>query len=423
MNDRGDRLGTSRRLFLTGAAGVASAAGMVAAASGTALAAASKGQTEPFFGAHQAGIVTPAQRHIYFAAFDLLATKREDVAVLMRAWTDAAARMASGQAALASADDPSNPPADTGETMGLAPQRLTITFGFGAGLFVKDGQDRFGLAGQRPAALVDLPRFNGDQLVPERTGGDLAVQACADDAQVAFHAVRQLARLADGVAQIRWAQPGFVAGYAAGQTPRNLMGFKDGTMNPLTSNPKLMDQLIWVGDEGGWMRGGSYMVARPVRIALQHWDRMKLSFQEQTMGRHKASGAALGKSGEFDPIDLDAMDHDGNPVIPENSHVRLGAPTMNDGAQILRRSYSYDNGLSFVAERWPPWRQGMEFDTGLLFVCFQRDPRTGFVKIFENMAKFDMLNQFTTHIGGGLFACPSGAAQGEFVGQRLLKAA
>jgi deferrochelatase/peroxidase EfeB len=425
MSDRGtDRPGASRRGFLTGAAGVASGAAITAAMSdAVAKAAQPGGQSEPFWGVHQGGIVTPAQRCVYFAAFDLLAVKREDVAALMRSWTSAAARMAAGQSATASSDDGDDPPADSGETLGLAPQRLTITFGFGPGLFVKDGQDRYGLAARRPPALIDLPRFNGDQLAPERTGGDLAIQACADDAQVAFHAVRQLARLADGVAQIRWAQPGFVAGYASGQTPRNLMGFKDGTMNPLTSDPKLMEQFVWVGDEGGWMRGGSYMVARPVRIALEHWDRMKLSFQEQTMGRHKASGAALGATRESDPIDLNAVDHDGNPVIPEYSHVRLGAPALNDGAQILRRSYSYDNGLSFVAERWPPWRQGMEFDAGLLFVCFQRDPRTGFVKIFEKMAKFDMMNQFTTHIGGGLFACPGGAAPGQFVGQRLFEAA
>ena len=37
------------------------------------------------------------------------------------------------------------------------------------------------------------------------------------------------------------------------------------------------------------------------------------------------------------------------------------------------------------------------------------------------MAQFDMLNQFVTHTGGGLFACPGGIAQGEFVGQRLFE--
>jgi deferrochelatase/peroxidase EfeB len=64
----------------------------------------------------------------------------------------------------------------------------------------------------------------------------------------------------------------------------------------------------------------------------------------------------------------------------------------------------------------------MEFDAGILFVCFQRDPRTGFVKIFEKMAKFDMMNQFVTHVGGGLFACPPGVKPGDYVGQSLLEA-
>ena len=201
------------------------------------------------------------------------------------------------------------------------------------------------------------------------------------------------------------------------------MGFKDGTLNPAVTDPRLMDDHVWVGAEGGdWMAGGSYLVARPARIALEHWDRMKLGFQEQTMGRHKLSGAPIGKTNEKDPLDLEAVDADGNPVIAENSHVRLAAPAQNDGAQMLRRSYSYNNGLSFVAERWPPWRQGMEFDAGLLFVCYQRDPRRAFIPMFDKMSRFDMMNQFVTHIGGGMFACPSGVQKGEFLGQKLFTA-
>ena len=419
MRKSEDITGASRRSFLTGAAGIA---GAVAAAPTLAQAGSFKGEAYAFWGAHQAGIVTPQQSHSYFAAFDLVAEKREDVAALMRLWTAAAAALTAGQALTGAADDDA-PAADSGEAAGLSPSRLTITFGFGPGLFTKDGKDRYGLAGLRPAALIDLPRFNGDQLVAERTGGDLSIQACADDAQVAFHAVRQLARIGYDQARLRWAQPGFIGGYAPGKTPRNLMGFKDGTMNPVVTDAKLMNQVVWAGaDDAAWMRGGSYQVARPIRIALEHWDRMKLSFQEQCMGRRKDSGAAFGKIAELDPIDLDAVDKDGNPLIPENSHVRLGAPAKNDGAQVLRRSYSYDNGLGFVAERWPPWRQGMEFDAGLLFVCYQRDPRTGFVKIFETMSKFDMMNQFVTHIGGGLFACPPGAAPGHFIGEALFSA-
>jgi deferrochelatase/peroxidase EfeB len=314
--------------------------------------------------------------------------------------------------------------ADSGEALGLPSARLTVTFGFGAGLFIRDGKDRYGLAARRPDALVDMPKFVGDQLAEARTGGDLSVQACADDPQVAFHAVRQLARLADDVAQVRWVQTGFIPSYGTNETPRNLMGFRDGTNNPSTADPKAMEEFVWVGEESpDWMRGGSYVVVRRIRIALEHWDRMKVAFQEQTVGRHKYSGAPLGKKNEFEPLDLDAADTDGNPVTPENAHVRLAAAASNDAAQILRRPYSYNDGVNFTAERWPPWRQAMEYDAGLFFVAYQRDPRTGFIKIFDRMSKFDMMNQFVTHVGGGLFACPRGLAEGEFIGQSLFERA
>ena len=424
----GDR--ATRRRFLTGAAGVAGALGAAGAASAKQApsthaplkpTAAPASAVMPFHGSHQQGVATPQQAAVYFAAFDLAAEKRADVAALMQAWTQAAQRLTAGQPADgAASSDPVQPPSDSGEVAGLPPARLTLTFGFGPGLFVKDGQDRYGLASRRPQAFVDLPHFVGDQLVAQRTGGDLCIQACSDEPQAAFHAVRQLTRIARPYAQTRWVQNGFLAGYAPGETPRNLMGFKDGTLNVAAKEPKAMDQFVWVGEEGGWMRGGTYMVARPIRMALEHWDTMKLGFQEQTIGRHKQSGAPIGQGSEPAPLDLAASDKDGDPVVAENAHVRLAAPQSNDGAQILRRSYSYDNGVSFVAERWPPWRQGMEMDAGLLFVCYQRDPRTGFIKLFDRMSKFDMLNQFVTHIGGGMFAVPPGAEAGGWIGQGLL---
>jgi deferrochelatase/peroxidase EfeB len=376
---------------------------------------------EPFWGAHQSGITTPLQSHTYAAALDLVTTKRDDVVAILRAWTSAAAKMSIGQPAQVGQN--TGPPPDSGEAMGLPPARLTLTFGFGGGLFAKDGEDRYGLAAQRPQALVDLPSFHGDELVETRTGGDLSVQACADDPQVAFHAMRQLVRFAYGIAKVRWAQTGFIPSVGPNQTPRNLMGFKDGTSNPPTDDPAALEKFVWVGGEGPeWMRGGSYVVMRRIRIALEHWDRMPLEFQEQTFGRHKDSGAPLGLKDEFDPLDLNAADRDGEPVIPESAHVRLAAAASNDGARILRRPYSYNDGVNFTTERWPPWRQGMEYDAGLFFVCYQRDPRTGFIKIFDRMSKFDMLNQFVTHTGGGLFACPGGIAQDEFLGQRLFEA-
>ena len=419
-----DRPQATRRGFLAGTAGLAAVAGSnFAPRAARAQGAKAVTTTEPFWGAHQSGIVTPAQAHTYVAAFDLLTDKRGDVAKLLRQWTDAAALLSVGQPVDIPGEGDYAAEPDPADVLDLSPSRLTLTFGFGPGLFVKDGHDRYGLHAHRPQAFVDLPNFPGEQLAPARTGGDLLVQACADNPQIAFHAVRQLARLAYGIAQIRWVQAGFVSNYGAKRTPRNLMGFKDGTGNPATNDQKEMDSVVWVGEEAPqWMRGGSYLVVRRARIALEHWDRMKVAFQEQTFGREKISGAPLGAKNEFDPIDLDAKDGDGNPIVPENSHVRLAHQASLEGSRILRRSYSYNDGANFTAERWPPWRQGMEFDAGLIFMGYQRDLRSGFIKIFEKMSRFDMMNQFVTNTGGGHFACPGGVAKGEYIGQRLFEA-
>lgn len=419
---------TTRRGFLSAAAGVAASAGLPAIARGeeTSASAATKPMDEiiPFRGVHQAGIVTPTQTHTCFAALDLTTAKRSDIISLMQVWTGAAERLTQGRHADIPASGGTAAQPDPADLDGLSPGRLTITFGFGTSLFVKDGKDRFGLAKFRPEAFIDLPHFPGDQLAPARTGGDLSIQACADNPQVAFHAIRQLVGLAYGTAEIRWMQTGFNSDYGANNTPRNLMGFKDGTGNPSTTDAALMDKVVWAGSEAPeWMRGGSYVVVRRARMALEHWDRTNVSFQEETFGRHKLSGAPLGSKDEFDPVDLAAIDKDGNPQIPENSHVRLAHQAAIDGHVILRRAYSYNDGANLIAERWPPWRQGMEFDAGLIFIGYQRDVRTSFIPIFEKMSRFDMMNQFVTNVGGGHFAVPGGIGEGRYLAQNLFEAA
>ena len=423
----GSGAGQTRRGLLAGAGGALASVGASALARAqTPAAQAAAPLREPFFGPHQGGIATPRQTQTYFAAFDLVAKSRDDLIAMLRLWTIGASRMCAGETVRDLGRDASVAAPDGGSALGLSPSRLTITFGFGPGLFMKDGADRYGLAARRPPALVDMPKFNGDQLEAARTGGDLSVQACADDPQVAFHAVRELTRLSYGSAQFRWAQAGFLPDAPAGETARNLMGFKDGTVEPgaAPGSPGTFDEVVWAGDEGpDWMRGGSYLAARRIRISLEHWDRSEVDFQEQVIGRHKYSGAPIGKTNERDSLGLDRVDADGNPVIADNAHVRLGAVETNGGAQVFRRPYSYNDGVRFLAERWPPWRQGIMYDAGLFFLCYQRDPREGFIKIYENMAKLDALNQFTTHTGGGLFACPGGIGEGEFVGERLFRAA
>src|SRR5204863_2696476 len=119
------------------------------------------------------------------------------------------------------------------------------TIGFGPSLF--DG--RFGLADKRPPALIDLPAFPGDGLEARRSGGDICVQACANDPQVAVHAIRNLARIGFGKVAVRWSQLGFGRTSSTSEsqtTPRNLFGFKDGTRNLKAEEPALLDQHVWV---------------------------------------------------------------------------------------------------------------------------------------------------------------------------------
>jgi deferrochelatase/peroxidase EfeB len=408
----------SRRQLLaaagTGAIGLAAggaAVGYALAPDGMASA-----ETVPFYGEHQAGIGTAAQDRLVFATFDTSVETKGELAAVMREWTAAALRMTAGDPVGAPAGDPYSPPLDTGEALGLPAARLTLTFGFGDSVFLQAGQDRFGLASRRPRGLEPIGVLPGDALEPARTGGDLCVQACADDPQVAFHAVRNLARIGRGAVTMRWAQLGFgrtSSTQSTQETPRNLQGFKDGTNNVHGDDADAMSRFVWLGDEEPmeWLRGGSFLVARRIRMYIETWDRSTLSDQEATIGREKLSGAPLGGTAERDLVDLKARGSDGKPVIPDNAHIRLAAPASNGDERILRRGYSYTDGIDPVTG---------ELDAGLFFVCFNRDPKKQFATIQGRLGEFDALREYVVHTGGGLFAVPPGVRPGGFVGERLL---
>ncbi len=407
---------TSRRRFLGGALGTA---GVLAAGGGgygiarATAAEPSSGHAEPveFYGEHQAGIATPAQDRLAFAAFDVTGTDVAAVKAMLGSWSAAAAQLTSGQPVGVIETAPQAPPIDTGEALGLEPARLTVTVGFGPSLF----DDRFGLARRRPAALADLPAFPGDELEPARSGGDLCVQACSNDPQVAFHVIRNFARIARGTAVMRWTQLGFgrtSTTSTSQSTPRNLMGFKDGTNNIKAENGADLDRFVWVGDETdqAWMRGGSYLVARRIRMLIESWDADYLADQENVIGRVKVSGAPLGGKTEFELVDLAAHGPTG-PVIPADAHIRLAAPMTNGNQKILRRGYSYTDGIDQVTS---------QLDAGLFFIAYQRDPRRQFVPIQQRLAASDALNEYIRHTGSGLFAVPPGLrAAGDWFGKAL----
>lgn len=409
-----------RRLFGLGAAGVAAAgvAGAVATRSltggPTAAQAASISDPVPFYGPHQAGIVTPAQDRLHFVALDVTTTKKAELIELLQEWTTAAARMTQGKDAGtfgALGGDPEAPPDDTGEALGLPASGLTLTIGFGPTLF----DDRFGLADRKPPALAELPAFPGDALVPEISGGDICIQACAHDPQVAVHAVRNLIRIGFGKVSVRYSQLGFgrtSSTSRAQATPRNLLGFKDGTANLKLEDTEMLREHLWAapGDGPAWMDGGTYLVTRKIRMHIETWDRAPLTEQEAIFGRTKGVGAPLTGKAEFDEPDLTKTGPDGNPVIPDDSHIRLAHPSAHGGARILRRGYNYVDGSDGLGR----------LDAGLFFMAYQRDPRKQFVPIQRALAAKDSLNEYIKHISSGVFACPPGVADaGDYWGRTL----
>ena len=337
----------------------------------------------PFFGEHQSGITTPVQDRLHLAALDV--SDPLGLPALLGRWTEAAARMCSGLPVGdggGGGEVPAAPPRDTGEAVGLPASRLTVTLGIGGGLL-----DRLGVA--RPPGLVDLPHFPGDALRPELSGGDLLLQACADDPQVAVHAVRNLVRLAAGTAAVRWSQLGFgrtSSTTSDPHTPRNLFGFKDGTRNDSSD--------VWVTDGPDWMVGGSYLVHRRIAMTVETWDRTSLAEQEAVVGRHKATGAPLGRAHEHDEVEPAAL--------PATAHVRLARPERNGGARMLRRGYSYVDGSDGLGH----------LDAGLVFLAYQSDVRTGFLPVQRTLARSDAMNEYVRHTGSSVWAVPPGVRRG-----------
>ncbi|MFJ2476337.1 iron uptake transporter deferrochelatase/peroxidase subunit [Streptomyces sp. NPDC087659] len=390
-----------------GAAGGAAGYAVTAADPATALA--TVGSTsEPFHGEHQAGITTPMQSHGHLLAFDLApGAGRREAAALMRRWSATAARLAAGEPA----DD------DTGVALDAGPSSLTITFGFGRTFF-----DRTGLTAQRPVQLDPLPAFSADRLDPRRSEGDLWVQIGANDALVAFHALRAVHKAAGEAARMRWQMNGFNRSpgvTAQPMTSRNLMGQIDGTRNPKPSEPDF-DRRVFVPASGAgpdapeqpaWMAGGSYAVVRRIRMLLNDWEKLNLKDQELVIGRRKSDGAPLTGGGETTELALDRTGPDGSLVIPANAHARISAPEQNAGAAMLRRPFSYHDGMA--ADGTP--------DAGLLFVCWQADPLRGFVPVQRKLDRGDALSAFIRHEASGLFAVPGGAEEGGYVGRRLLE--
>lgn len=373
-----------------------------------------------FTGKHQAGITTPAQDRLHLVVFDVTTKGRADLIALLQDWTEAARKLVAGNEVGqfgAVAGSGAAPPEDTGEALGLSASQLTLTIGFGPGLFeTVAGKDRFGLQAKKPDLLKKLPGFSGDRLRDDLSGGDIVIQACANDPQVAVHAIRNLVRIAFGRASVRYSQLGFGRTSSTSQaqaTPRNLFGYKDGTANIKSEEKRAVEDFIWVhpGDGPGWMDDGSYLVTRKIAMRIETWDRESLDGQDLIIGRAKGSGGPMSGGDEFEPVDFDATNGDDKPLIAEKSHMRLAHPDSNSGAKILRRGYNFVDGSDGLGQ----------LSAGLFFICYQRDPEKQFITIQRSLAGLqnDLMNEYIVHISSGIFACPGGLGNSGYWGDKL----
>lgn len=353
----------------------------------------------------QGGIQTTPQRYCVFMTFDMASTLTTDLQVLLARWSASIAQLQAGKTV--GSVEPNHGAgvgADTGEALDLGPASLTVTLGLGPGLF----DERFGLASKKPAHLAAIPVLPSDNLQASTTGGDLSLTACADDPQVAYHAIRDLARQARGTATVRWTTLGFGRASAGRNqtTPRNLMGFKDGTRNITTDDD--FEKFVWLDKSAGWMAGGSYQVVRKIQINIEIWDADVISDQQTVFGRTKVEGAPLSGGTEFTTPDFHAKATGGASKIDPRSHIALAAHENNGGVKIHRRPYNYTDGLNEYGQ----------LDAGLLFTAYMNDPEH-FTRIQRRLGAVDRLNEYISHIGSAVFAVPPAPRQGRYIGEEL----
>jgi deferrochelatase/peroxidase EfeB len=403
-----------RRSFLTGAL---VGAGAVAAGAGTLAAAEPAAPQVPldgrapavtFHGEHQAGVLQGVQRQAAFLSCDVIADDRAGLTDLLRAITDRVRFLTGG-----GAPEPvgiTAPSPDSGVLGPVVPaDGLMVTAAVGASLF----DDRYGLAGRKPARLTAMRTFPNDDLDPAWCHGDLLLQVAAPNTDTVLHAVRDLTRQTRGGLQVRWRIDGFTSPPRPSGTPRNLMGFKDGTGNPPTTDATLMNRLVWAGKGNGepaWTAGGTYQVVRLIRMLVEFWDRVSVHEQENMFGRRRDTGAPLSGNDEFD-----IPDYTNDPVgatIPLTAHIRRANPRtpQTDDNRILRHGYNYDLGLD----------SNGNLNQGLIFSAFNQDIQRQFEAIQTRLVDEPLVDYISPFGGGYFFALPGVRDSSDHFGRSML---
>lgn len=375
-------------------------------------------QSVPFYGQHQAGIVTPRPANGIFASFDVVASSPEDLERMLRRLTERAAFLTQGGPV--PAWDPKLPPADSG-LLGtvIAPDNQTITVSLGSSLF----ENQPWLAPLRPMRLQRMVQFPNDALEASLCHGDLSVQFCANLQDTNIHALRDIVKNLSEFLVLRWMVEGSVPPELpdpSGRVPsaRNFLGFRDGSANPDSGDDALMRRIVWVSapDEPEWAHGGTYQAVRIIRNMVERWDRTPLKEQEDIFGRRKDNGAPM--DGGADATEHDVPDYladpEGRQTFPD-SHIRLANPrtAQSDANLMLRRPFNYSRGVM----------KNGQLDQGLLFICYQADLEKGFIEV-QNRLNGEPLEEYIKPIGGGYFyTLPGVRDAGDYLGSGLINAA
>ncbi|PVA13939.1 deferrochelatase/peroxidase EfeB [Mycobacteroides abscessus] len=414
MTKESRNMDVNRRNFLRGAAVGAAGTAITGAAlvkgaevDANAAAVAVPPSRYPFHGVHQSGILVPPpaekQNFACHVAFDVISKDKDAVVAAFKTLTARARFLCDGGSP---ADlGIGEPPADSA-VLGpvVESDGLTVTVAVGSSLFDR----RFGLADRKPAKLKPMTVFPNDFPEAAWSHGDLLVQLCAHNPDTVHHALRDITRAVRGDLQMRWRIEGYNSPPRPSGTGRNLLGFKDGTANPVSDDA---EKLVWTGDgEPAWTAGGTYMVVRLIRMMVEFWDRVSINEQERMFGRRRDSGAPLDGNNEFDTPNY-AADADGK-TIPLDAHIRLANPRTGDtdNQRLVRRSYNYDLGVDANGN----------MQSGHVFVCYQQDLERQFETV-QNRLNDEPLIDYVQPFGGGyFFALPGIADEKDWYGRALL---
>ena len=264
---------------------------------------------------------------------------------------------------------------------------------------------RFGLADSRPAALVDLPRSPATTSTrpqrrrPVRPGlRRRPAGRGARDPQPRPHRLRQGR---DPLVAARLRQD--VVDRPRTPTPRNLLGFKDGTRNIAgTDDAPRWTEYVWVarGADGRGLDGRRLVPGRPADPDA-HRD----------LGPHLAGGAG-GRSRPHQGRGRPARQGPGArrpflKAIPA-PHVRLAHPSQHGGARLLAAASPSPTAPTASAA----WTRACS-SSPTSATC------AGFIPC-SRPARNDALNEYIQHVGSALFAVPPGVGADGWWGETLL---